>query len=125
MNERIKQVRKAVGLKQAEFAEKIGIKPNTVTSYETGIRVPSDAIILSICREFGVNEIWLRTGEGEMFQKRSRDEELAAFFGDILSGEPNFRRRLISAMSSLSTQQCEAVEQIANQLLEETKIADS
>lgn len=125
MNERIKQVRKAVGLKQAEFAEKIGIKPNTVTSYETGIRVPSDAIILSICREFGVNEIWLRTGEGEMFQKRSRDEELAAFFGDILSGEPNFRRRLISAMSSLSTQQWEALEQIANQLLAETKNADS
>ena len=125
MNERIKQVRKAVGLKQAEFAEKIGTKPNTVTSYETGIRVPSDAIILSICREFGVNEIWLRTGEGEMFQKRSRDEELAAFFGDILSGEPNFRRRLISAMSSLSTQQWEALEQIANQLLAETKNADS
>ena len=125
MNERIKQVRKAVGLKQAEFAEKIGIKPNTVTSYETGLRVPSDAIILSICREFGVNEIWLRTGEGEMFQKRSRDEELAAFFGDVLSGEPDFRRRLISAMSSLSTQQWEALEQIANQLLEETKNADS
>ena len=60
-----------------------------------------------------------------MFQKRSRDEELAAFFGDVLSGEPDFRRRLISALSRLSTQQWEVLEQIANNLLEETKNAGS
>lgn len=125
MKERIKAIRTNIGLNQTEFGERIGVKQTTVAGYETGLRVPSDAIILSICREFGVNEIWLRTGEGEMFQKRSRDEELAAFFGDVLSGEPDFRRRLISAMSSLSTQQWEALEQIANQLLEETKNADS
>ena len=98
---------------------------NFVWMIEKGQRIPSDRTISDICREFGVNETWLRTGAGEMFQKRSRDEELAAFFGEVLSAEPDFRRRLISALSRLSTQQWEVLEQIANNLLEETKNAGS
>lgn len=66
MKERIKAVRKYLKLTQAEFGARIKVKGNTVTGYETGIRSPSDAVINSICREFGVNEQWLRTGEGEM-----------------------------------------------------------
>ena len=64
---------------------------NFVWMIEKGQRIPSDRTISDICREFGVNETWLRTGAGEMFQKRSRDEELAAFFGEVLSAEPDFR----------------------------------
>ena len=59
MTERIKLVRKRFNLTQAEFGERIGVKGNTVTGYETGIRTPSEAILLSICREFGVDETWL------------------------------------------------------------------
>lgn len=66
---RIKAVRKVNKMTQIEFGQKIGIKGNTVTNYETGLRNPSDAIIKSICREFNVNEHWLRTGEGEMFSE--------------------------------------------------------
>lgn len=66
MKNRIKQIRKEKGLTQVEFGEKIGVKGNTVTNYETGLRKPTDAVILSICREFNINEEWLRTGEGEM-----------------------------------------------------------
>ena len=82
MNERIKAIRKESGLKQAEFAERIGLKPNTVTSYETGLRVPSDTVILSICREFNVSETWLRTGEGEMFRKPS--DEIGYYVEELL-----------------------------------------
>lgn len=67
MNERIKAVRKEQKMTQTEFGAKIGLKGNTITNYESGARTPSDAIIVSICREFGVNEHWLRTGEGNMF----------------------------------------------------------
>ena len=59
MKDRIKAIRKYKNMKQAEFAQVLGIKPNTVTSYETGLRVPSDAVITSICREFNVSEHWL------------------------------------------------------------------
>ena len=76
MNERIKKLRKALGLTQQEFAERLGIKRNTVANYETDRNTPIDAVISLICREFDVNEEWLRTGEGDMIQQHTRDKEL-------------------------------------------------
>ena len=67
MNERIKKLRKALDLTQTEFANRIGSVQNTITGYETGRRIPSNQVIALICREFNVNEEWLRTGSGEMF----------------------------------------------------------
>ena len=66
MNQRIKEIRKDAGLTQQEFAEKIGSARNTIANYEIGNRNPSDAVIRSICREFKINEEWLRTGIGPM-----------------------------------------------------------
>lgn len=67
IGERIKQVRKSKDLTQQKFADSLGMKQNTVATYEMGRTNPSDPAIKSICREFGVNEEWLRTGVGEMF----------------------------------------------------------
>lgn len=67
MNERLKKLRKALDLTQQEFADRIGVKRNTIATYEIGRNTPLDAVIASICREFNVSETWLRTGEGEMF----------------------------------------------------------
>lgn len=67
MNDRLKKLRKALDLTQQEFADRIGSKRNTVATYEIGRNEPSSAVISLICREFDVNESWLRTGEGEMF----------------------------------------------------------
>ncbi len=64
LNERIKQLRKDLGLTQTEFGKRLGIKQTTVAGYETGGRIPIDAVVSLICREFNVNEEWLRTGEG-------------------------------------------------------------
>lgn len=97
MNERIKQVRKACGLKQAEFADRIGVKPSTVTSYETGLRVPSDTVIFSICREFGVSETWLRTGDGEMFLPMDADEELAQVLAEIKLSDDKLIKAIIKS----------------------------
>lgn len=124
MQDRIRLVRKALGLTQTEFGERLGIKGNTVTGYESGIRTPSDAMLISICREFNVNETWLRTGEGDMFLQRTRDEELAAFFGDALSGEPDFRRRFLAVLSRLSAEEWELLERMANKLVSEMKKED-
>ena len=102
MKYRIKQIRKEAGLTQVEFGEKLGVKGNTVTGYETGLRNPTDAVILSICREFSVNEDWLRTGNGEMFAPSKKDDLISSMLGDVIKAdESDFKRRLISALSKL------------------------
>ena len=119
IGERIKEARKALKLTQQVFADTIGLKRNTVATYEMGKSLPSDRTIADICREFHVNEFWLRTGEGEMFSPRTRDTELADFFGDLLADEPDFRHRLISVLSRLSTDEWELLERMAKKLVEE------
>lgn len=117
MNGRIKELRKVLCLTQQEFSDKLKISRNSIASYETGKSNMGDAVINLICREFNVNENWLRTGEGQMFIQVSRDEEIAAFIGDVLSGETgDFRRRLISVLSRLDTDQWELLEHIAEEL---------
>lgn len=64
---RIKKVRRELELTQTEFASRLGLTQNTVTRYETGDRNPSTAVLSLIVKAYGVNEEWLRTGEGEMF----------------------------------------------------------
>ena len=102
MKDRLKKLRKTLDLTQQAFADRIGMKQNTIAQYEMGRTSPSDAIIFSICREFNVNENWLRTGEGDMFMEMSRDEQIEEFIGDLLHGEEDsFKRRLISGLAAL------------------------
>ena len=74
MKERLKKLRTSLGLTQQQFADRIGVKRATIACYETGVNEPIDAIFTSICKEYGVSEEWLRTGEGEMFSKELYDE---------------------------------------------------
>lgn len=74
INTRIKKVRKQLDLTQVAFAQKIGLKQNSIALIESGKRNISDQAILSICREFNVSESWLRTGQGEMFNPTPRTE---------------------------------------------------
>ncbi|NSD32085.1 helix-turn-helix domain-containing protein [Coprococcus comes] len=102
MNERLKKLRKELDMTQQEFADRIGIKRNSLANYETGRNTPIDAIIVSICREFNVNENWLRTGEGEMFVEMSYDDEIAQFVGQVMGEEDDsFKKRLISGLAAL------------------------
>lgn len=71
IGERIKKLRKALDLTQAEFGEKIGSTQNAIGNYETGHRNPSSSVINNICKTFDVSEKWLRTGEGEMLIPKS------------------------------------------------------
>ena len=84
-------------MKQAEFAQVLGIKPNTVTSYETGLRVPSDAVITSICREFNVSEHWLRTGEGDMFIQLSEDADFIRVMTEIQVSDDELIKSILMA----------------------------
>lgn len=97
MENRIKELRKTLGLNQTDFGTRVGVKQTTVAGYESGARVPIDAVIASICREFNVNEHWLRTGEGEMFIPVSQDEEFIQIMTDIETSNDDRIKKLISA----------------------------
>ena len=74
IGDRIKKVRKSLDLTQEAFATRIGSVQNTITGYESGRRNPSAPVISLICKEFNVNEEWLRNGTGEMFNPEPCDE---------------------------------------------------
>lgn len=102
MQNRIKELRKSLGLNQTEFAKKLGIAPNTISSYEGGTIVPSNSIIKSICREYGVNETWLRTGAGEMYRARSDAQELGELIRTRLLDSPDeFQVALVKTLLRL------------------------
>ena len=74
MKDRIRKLRRHLDMTQEEFAKKIGVKRNTVAQYETGRNAPVDSVLFLICKEFGVNEEWLRYGDGEMMKPAPTDE---------------------------------------------------
>ena len=118
IGERLKNLRKALGLTQQEFSDKLKVSRSNIATYEVGKNNPAEAVINLICREFNVSETWLRTGEGEMFVKRTRDDELAAFMDELLAEEcADFRRRLVTALSRLRPEQWEALEAVALELM--------
>lgn len=118
MNERIKQLRSYLGLTQQEFADRIGIKRNSIANYEIGRNEPIDAVVSLICREFHASERWLRTGEGEMFEALDADQSIADFAAEVLADRPeSFRKRLVSVLSSLDERDWAALGKIADALI--------
>lgn len=103
MHERIKELRKYLGLTQAEFGEKIAMRQTGVAWLESGDRKITDRVITTICAVFGVDEIWLRTGEGEMFRTPTRDEQITDFVGKTLfgDGDSDFAKQLLSILAAL------------------------
>lgn len=119
INTRIKELRQDLGLTQAQFSERLGLSRNYIGLIEIGDRIPSDRTVADICREFGVDETWLRTGAGDPFPKKTRDEELGAFFGSVLSDEPGFKQRLLSVLSRLDESEWALLEHMVDKLLAE------
>ena len=118
LNTRLKTIRKFVSLSQ----EELGITGAAISKIESGNRNVTEQITLAIIREFDVNEQWLRTGKGEMFLVKTRDEEIASFIGTLLKKDDDtFKKRLISALSKLEEQDWEVLEKMCNFMLESKK----
>lgn len=117
MNSRIVEIRKSVDLTQDEFAKRIGLSRNFIWMIEKGERLPSDRTISDICREFSVNETWLRTGEGEMFIQLSRDAQITKFVGEALRGEsPTDQQRFLNALLGATPEELHAIAEFAKRL---------
>lgn len=120
MHNRIKEIRSNAKLTQQEFADRLGIRRGTIANYELGRNEPIDAVITLICREFNVNETWLRTGEGEMFKPVSRDQEIEAFLNELMKNEkPDFRKRMVAVLARLDLKEWQLLEQIARKMVQE------
>ena len=122
LGERIKEVRTNKGLTQEQFSGKIGLSRNYVARIEIGERLPSDRTIKDICREFGVDELWLRTGIGEAYSVPTREEEMTKLFKNLMADRPEtFRRRAITALLRFSSDspEWELLENIYNSIKEE------
>lgn len=116
-NERVKEIRKSLGLTLEKFGERLGVKKNAISAIENGRNSLTDQMTKAICREFGVDCIWLTTGEGEMFIEKTKDEQIEEMLADIqLSDEDSFKHRLASALAAFTEDDWNDLERLLNKL---------
>lgn len=125
MKDRIKKIRKKLDLTQQKFADRLSVKRNTVAQWELGINALTDQVVTSVCREFNVNEDWLRTGAGgdeNMFVKLSEDEELAMYTQMLLDSTDDvvadMIKETIVIYEKLDNDSKQALKNVARKLLD-------
>lgn len=117
MNERIKKVRNSLNISQTDFAQKLSVSRSAICKMESGENYPSEQTIKLICNEFSVNEDWLRTGNGEMFIPKSKEQLFAELLGEaVKADENNFKRRLFLALSKLDESGWENLEKLIDSI---------
>ena len=119
MKERMKLLRTELGYTQEEFAKRLGLARNSIANYEIGRREPTNAIIFSICREFGVNEDWLRNGTEPMYLPTG--DKLEGYLGQISKGDDTFIKDLIEVYMELDETSKEALRKIASAMAKKYK----
>lgn len=119
MKNRILKIRKDSKLNQEDFGLRLNLTKNYISLIETGNRIPSDRTISDICREFNVNENWLRTGTGDMYKLIPNKLEL--YLGEISNGDDDFIKDLIEAYMELDQTSKDALKQIAKKMADKQK----
>ena len=104
-------------MSQQAFGDKLGLSRNFIWQLESGERSPSDRTITDICREFRVNEIWLRTGDGEPFQELSEGERITAFVMQTLNGTDEVKRAMLSMLATLDEDGWRGLEMLYKSIL--------
>lgn len=118
MNERIKTARKNAKLTQEKLANEIHLSRNFITLVESGKEKPSERTIIDIARVCGVNETWLRTGEGEMYSPTTRQQEIAAMFSKLYKKEDSFRDALVDIVVEMDENEMNFLKKYAIKLAE-------
>lgn len=109
-NERVRELRKTLGLTLEKFGERLGVKKNAISAIENGRNSLTDQMTKAICREFGVDYIWLTTGEGEMFV--DTDDDFIERIDRIMVGEDEARKNLFKFMLELSDDDIAALDRL-------------
>ncbi len=122
MKDRIKKIRKELDLTQQEFADKLGVKRGAIANYEIGRNEPVDSVISLICREFNVNEHWLRDGTGSMFIEKDIEDQLMEWAGKVLGDQDSkFKKRFVTMLMGLTEDEWEFLEKKAKELVGENE----
>lgn len=119
--ERIRELRIKLDLSQRAFADKVHMSKTAVSAIENGQRAVTDRYIYIICNEFGANETWLRTGEGEMFEPKTWEQEVAEITLKVFEDDNEMRKKLVSIVANLSDEQIDVLQEIAEKWLSEGK----
>lgn len=118
IGERIRLLRKnELKMTQDDFASKIDISRSNIGNIEIGRIAVTERIIASICREFSVNEEWLRTGNGEMFVPLTRNQLITDFTSNLIKEDETFKKRLVEALAKLDENDWEVLEKLAESLI--------
>ena len=121
MKDRINYLIEKLDITKTKFAERLNISQAFVSQICSGAREPSDRTITDICREFGVNEVWLRTGEGEPFSETTRAEKIMRFAVQTNKGTDEFRKAFVAMLADLSDKGWEGLNEVYTLLSENTK----
>ena len=121
MKDRISKIVEMSGLTKTAFAKKINVSQGLVSQMCIGTTKPSDRTISDICREFGCDEVWLRTGEGEPFRQETRQEQIMRFAVHTVKGSDEFRKSFVSMLAKLEPEDWENLSKIYRKLLDEYK----
>lgn len=116
MNDRIKEIRKSLGLTLEKFGERLGVTKTTISRIENGINNVTEQMRKSICREFNINEDWLQTGEGEMYRKSNDD--ISQIIDEIMKGENEFYIKIFKTFARLDNSELLALEKILDKYVE-------
>lgn len=115
--ERIKAVRSAKKLTMEAFGARIGITKASVSRIESGVNNITDQVRKAICREFGVDYLWLTTGDGQMFSET--DDDMVALIDRIMASENEFHKELFKTFARLDTEELLALERILDKFIAE------
>lgn len=118
-NERVKEIRKTLGLTLEKFGERIGVTRGSMSNIENGNRNLTEQMTKSICREFSVDYMWLTTGEGEMFI--DSDDDFIERIDRIMAGEDEARKNLFKFMLELSDDDIAALDRLMKKAIEFTQ----
>lgn len=112
--ERVKAIRKELNMTLEQFGEKLGVTKTAISYVENNKRNLTEQMLLSICREFCVNEIWLRTGEGDienMFTKLSDDDRYSINLGKLSITENQLAKNMLNAIAEASPEKLKHIEE--------------
>ena len=110
MNGRIKEIRKSLNMTQTEFAEATGKTRDSISNLELGRVMPDKTFIELVCRKFGIDEVWLRTGEGEMRAPSAQDDQIAATLADAAARRETAKQRILRAVAMMPDEDIPAIE---------------
>ncbi len=116
MNERVRALRKELSLSGEKFGERLGVGKTAISLIESGKNNITEQMIKSICREFNVNEIWLRTGVGEMFAEMSKKEKVAKIVGKSLREDDEFVQNVFIALGELTPDEWNVIKKFVDKI---------